>query len=92
MLARICRSAGYVKAFRVDNSSEFVIRVLSIWPTREMSRSTYPGMANRLRAERLNTHSFMSLNEAHVKMEEWVKTIMTSDHTVRSATSHRSCP
>ena len=84
-LKRICRSVGYPRTIRVDQGSEFVSRDLDLWASQkkvvlDLSRPGKPAdngfiesFNGKLRAECLNTHGFMSLDDARTKMEEWRK-------------------
>ena len=70
---------------QVDNGSEFISRDLDLWAyqryvIRDFSRPGKPthnsfieSFNGKLRAECLNTHWFMSLDDARVKMEDWRK-------------------
>jgi putative transposase len=82
-LERICRSVGYPKAIRVDNGSEFISRDLDLWayqkdvvldfsrPGKPTDNGFIESFNGKLRAECLNTHWFMSLDDARAKMEDW---------------------
>lgn len=82
-LERICKSVGYPKAIRVDQGSEFVSRDLDLWayqkgivldfsrPGKPTDNSFIESFNGKFRAECLNTHWFMSLDDARAKMEEW---------------------
>ena len=82
-LERICRSVGYPKAIRVDNGSEFISRDLDLWayqkdvvldfsrPGKPTDNGFIESFNGKLRAECLNTHWFMSLDDARTKMEDW---------------------
>ncbi len=88
-LERICRSAGYPQSIRVDQGSEFIRRDLDLWAyqkgvvldfSRPASRRTTASSSpsTQAPAECLNTHWFMSLDDARAKMEAWRETITRS--------------
>lgn len=80
-LDRVCRQVGYPKTIRVDNGSEFVSRDMDLWAyqrgvTLDFSRPGKPtdnafieAFNSKLRSECLNTHWFMSREDACEKME-----------------------
>ena len=82
-LERICRSTGYPQSIRVDQGSEFVSRDLDLWayqkgvvldfsrPGKPTDNGFIESFNGKLRAECLNTHWFMSLDDARAKMEAW---------------------
>ena len=82
-LERVCQATGYPKAIRVDQGSEFISRDLDLWAyqkdvTLDFSRPGKPtdnafieSFNGKFRAECLNAHWFMSLDDARRKMEEW---------------------
>ena len=82
-LERVCRIVGYKKAIRVDQSSEFISRDLDLWayqhgvildfsrPGKPTDNSFIESFNGKLRAEFLNTHWFMSLDDARMKLEDW---------------------
>lgn len=82
-LEQICARTGYPKSIRVDQGSEFVSRDLDLWAyqrgvTLDFSRPGKPtdnafieSFNGKFRAECLNTHWFMSLDDARTKMEDW---------------------
>ncbi len=82
-LERICREVGYPKSIRVDQGSEFVSRDLDLWayqkdvvldfsrPGKPTDNAFIESFNGKLRAECLNTHWFMSLDDARAKMEDW---------------------
>jgi putative transposase len=84
-LERICAETGYPSSIRVDQGSEFVSRDLDLWAyangvTLDFSRPGKPtdnafieAFNGRFRAECLNGHWFMSLEDAKEKMEDWRK-------------------
>jgi putative transposase len=81
-LERICKSVGYPKAIRVDQGSKFISRDLDLWAHQkgvvlDFSRPGKPtdncfieSFNGKLRAECLNTHWFLSLDDARAKMED----------------------
>jgi putative transposase len=84
-LERVCTKAGYPGTIRVDQGSEFISRDLDLWAyangvTLDFSRPGKPtdnafieAFNGRFRAECLNAHWFMSLEDAREKMEDWRK-------------------
>ena len=76
-LERICRTVGYPKG------SEFVSRDLDIWayqkgvvldfsrPGKPTDNSFIESFNGNFRSECLNTHWFLSLDDARQKMEDW---------------------
>ncbi len=82
-LERVCQAMGYPKTIRVDQGSEFVSRDLDLWAyqkgvTLDFSRPGKPtdnafieAFNGRLRAECLNTHWFLTLDDAREKLERW---------------------
>ncbi|MFK4064113.1 IS3 family transposase, partial [Brucella anthropi] len=82
-LEKVCRRAGYPKTIRVDNGSEFISRDLDLWAyankvTLDFSRPGKPtdngfieAFNSKLRAECLNAHWFLTLEDAREKLENW---------------------
>lgn len=82
-LERICREVGYPASIRVDNGSEFISRDLDLWayhkgveldfsrPGKPTDNSYIESFNGKFRAECLNAHWFMSLDDARSKMEDW---------------------
>lgn len=82
-LEQVCRQVGYPATIRVDNGSEFISKDLDLWAyqkgvTLDFSRPGKPtdnayieSFNGSFRAECLNTHWFMSLDDARSKMEAW---------------------
>lgn len=82
-LERVCAQIGYPRTTRVDQGSEFVPRDLDLWAyahgvTLDFSRSGKPtdnafieAFNSKLRAECLNAHWFISLEDARQKLEDW---------------------
>ena len=84
-LERTCAKIGYPRTIRVDQGSEFVSRDLDLWAytngvTLDFSRPGKPtdnafieAFNGRFRAECLNTHWFLTLEDARAKMEDWLR-------------------
>ena len=84
-LESVCRRYGYPKTIRVDQGSEFISRDLDLWachkgvvldfsrPGKPTDNAFIESFNGKFRAECLNTHWFMSLDDARSKMEEWRK-------------------
>ena len=82
-LERVCRRIGYSATIRVDQGSEFISRDMDLWAyqrgiTLDFSRPGKPtdnpfieAFNGRFRAECLNSHWFMSLEDAAEKLEAW---------------------
>ena len=82
-LERVCRQVGYPSAIRVDQGSEFISRDLDLWayqkdvildfsrPGKPTDNAFIESFNGKFRAECLNTHWFMSLDDARTKMEDW---------------------
>ena len=82
-LERASLEAGYPKTIRVDNGPEFISKELDLWAymrgvTLDFSRPGKPtdnafieSLNGKFRAECLNAHWFMSLDEARRKCEAW---------------------
>ena len=82
-LDRVCRDIGYPKTIPVDNGSEFISRDMDLWAyqrgvTLDFSRRGKPtdnafieAFNSKFRSECLNTHWFMSREDACEKMEAW---------------------
>ena len=82
-LERICAHAGYPKTIRVDQGSEFVSRDMDLWAytkgiTLDFSRPGKPidnafieAFNGRFRTECLNSHWFLTIDDARQKMEDW---------------------
>jgi putative transposase len=83
VLERVGREIGLPAAIRVDQGTEFVSRDLDLWAyqrgvTLDFSRPGKPtdnafieSFNGKFRAECLNTHWFMSLDDARRKCEAW---------------------
>ena len=84
-LERVCRQVGYPKLIRVDQGSEFISRDLDLWayqrgveldfsrPGKPTDNAFIESFNGKFRAECLNAHWFLSLDDARAKMEEWRK-------------------
>jgi len=100
-LERVCRQAGYPKTIRVDQGSEFISRDLDLWayqkgveldfsrPGKPTDNAYIESFNGKFRAECLNVHWFMSLDEARSKWRNGVETTMKFGHTVPLATNRR---
>jgi putative transposase len=83
ILEEVGRQVGSPKAIRVDQGTEFVSRDLDLWAYRrgvtlDFSRPGKPtdnafieSFNGKFRAECLNAHWFMSLDDARRKCEAW---------------------
>ena len=79
----MCSQTGYPKSIRVDQGSEFISRELDLWayqkevildfsrPGKPTDNAFIDSFNGKFKAKCLNTHWFMSLDDAHQKMEEW---------------------
>ena len=79
----MCREHGYPQSIRVDQGSEFVSRDLDLWayqkdvvldfsrPGKPTDNSFIESFNGKFRAECLNAHWFMTLDDARRKMEHW---------------------
>ena len=82
-LERICKTVGYPKTIRVDQGSEFISRDLDIWayqkgivldfsrPGKPTDNNFIESFNGKFKSECLNTHWFLSLDDARQKMEDW---------------------
>jgi putative transposase len=82
-LEHVCAQTGYPKSIRVDQGSEFVSRDVDLWayqkgvtldflrPGKPMDNAFIESCNGKFRPECLNTHWFMSLDDARTKMEDW---------------------
>ena len=80
-LERVCREHGYPQSIRVDQGSEFVSRDLDLWayqrdvvldfsrPGKPTDNSFIESLNGKFRAECLNAHWFLTLDDARRKME-----------------------
>jgi putative transposase len=101
VLERVGREVGFPAAIRVDQGSEFVSRDLDLWAyqrgvTLDFSRPGKPtdnafieSFNGKFRAECLNAHWFMSLDDARRKCEAWRRDY-NEERAHRSATKSRS--
>src|SRR6516165_5130953 len=83
VLEGVCKEVGFPATIRVDQGSEFVSRDLDLWAyqrgvTLDFSRPGNPtdnafieSFNGKFRAECLNAHWFMSLDDAQRKCEAW---------------------
>jgi putative transposase len=83
VLEQVGRQVGFPKAIRVDQGTEFVSRDLDLWAyqrdvTLDFSRPGKPtdnafieSFNGKFRAECLNAHWFLSLDDARRKCEAW---------------------
>jgi putative transposase len=83
ILEEVGRQIGFPKAIRVDQGTEFISRDLDLWAywrgvTLDFSRPGKPtdnvfieSFNGKFRAECLNAHWFMSLDDARRKCEAW---------------------
>ncbi|QYA10292.1 transposase family protein (plasmid) [Agrobacterium larrymoorei] len=82
-LERVCRQVGYPATIRVDNGSEFISRDLDLWayhrgvvldfsrPGKPTDNSYIESFNGKFRAGCLNSHWFVSLDDARAKMGDW---------------------
>lgn len=82
-LDRVCGQIGYPKTIRVDQGSEFISRDMDLWAyqrgvTLDFSRPGKPtdnafieAFNGRFRAECLNAHWFMGLEDTAEELEAW---------------------
>ena len=82
-LERVCREVGYPQSIRVDQGSEFVSRDLDVWayqkgvvldfsrPGKPTDNAFIESFNGKFRAECLNAHWFLTLDDARAKMEAW---------------------
>jgi putative transposase len=76
VLERVCRERGFPSTIRVDQGSEFVSRDLDLWaykrsvildfsrPGKPTDNAFIESFNGKFRAECLNAHCFMSLDDA----------------------------
>lgn len=84
-LEAVCNQVGYPKTIRVDQGSEFISRDLDLWayqkdvvldfsrPGKPTDNAFIESFNGKFRAECLNIHWFMNLDDAQRKMEDWRK-------------------
>lgn len=82
-LERVCKRVGYPKAIRVDQGSEFISKDMDLWayqrnvildfsrPGKPTDNAFIESFNGKFRAECLNTHWFMNLDDARLKIENW---------------------
>ena len=82
-LELVCKVTGYPATIRVDQGSEFVSRDLDLWayqngvvldfsrPGKPTDNAFIESFNGKFRMECLNTHWFMSLDDAKRKMDDW---------------------
>jgi putative transposase len=83
ILEGVCKVVGFPATIRVDQGTEFVSRDLDLWAyqrgvTLDFSRPGKPtdnafieAFNGRFRAECLNAHWFLTLDDARTKLEDW---------------------
>jgi putative transposase len=83
VLDEVCGKLGYPATIRVDQGSEFISRELDLWaymhgveldfsrPGKPTDNAFIESLNGKFRAECLNAHWFMSLEDARRKMETW---------------------
>lgn len=81
-LEKICHQVGYPQLIRVDQGSEFISRDLDLWayqkgvildfsrPGKPTDNAFIESFNGKFRAECLNAHWFMNLDDARATMEE----------------------
>lgn len=82
-LEGVCKKMGYPTSIRVDQGSEFISRDLDLWaythnvvldfsrPGKPTDNAFIESFNGRFRAECLNTHWFLTLDDAQQKLEDW---------------------
>jgi putative transposase len=82
-LEQAAHELGYPKTIRLDNGPEFISKELDLWafihnvmldfsrPGKPTDNAFIESLNGKFRAECLNTHWFMSLDEARRKCEAW---------------------
>ena len=82
-LDQACKLFGYPKSIRADNGPEFVSRDLDLWayqndvildfsrPGRPTDNAFIESFNGKFRAECLNAHWFLNLDDARSKLESW---------------------
>ena len=83
VLERVCGEIGYPASIRVDQGSEFISRDLDLWaytrgvvldfsrPGKPTDNAFIESFNGKFRAECLNQHWFMNLDDAVRKCEAW---------------------
>ncbi|PXW73906.1 integrase-like protein, partial [Ruegeria sp. P4] len=84
-LEQICKRIGYPAIIRVDQGSEFISKDMELWayandaildfsrPGKPTDNAFIEAFNGRFRAECLNAHWFMSLEDAAEKLEAWCR-------------------
>lgn len=82
-LDQACKLFGYPKSIRADNGPEFISRDLDLWayqndvildfsrPGKPTDNAFIESFNGKFRAECLNAHWFLSLDDARSKLESW---------------------
>ena len=82
-LDQACKLFGYPKSIRADNGPEFISRDLDLWayqndvildysrPGKPTDNAFIESFNGKFRAECLNAHWFISLDDARSKLESW---------------------
>jgi putative transposase len=82
-LDQAAQETGYPKIIRLDNGPEFISKELDLWafmhdvtldfgrPGKPTDNAFIESLNGKFRAECLNTHWFMSIDEARRKCEAW---------------------
>jgi putative transposase len=82
-LEQVCAIHGYPQSIRVDQGSEFISWELDFWayqkdvildflrPGKPTDNSFIESFNGKFRAECLNAHWFLTLDDARQKMEHW---------------------
>jgi putative transposase len=82
-LEQVCATRGYPQSIRVDQGSEFISCELDFWayqkdvildfsrPGKPTDNSFIVSFNGKFRAECLNAHWFLTLDDARQKMEHW---------------------
>ncbi len=82
-LNRICAERGLPKTIKTDNGSEFISKAMDRWayerqveldfsrPGKPTDNARVESFNGRLRQECLNTHWFLSLDDAKAKIAAW---------------------
>ncbi len=91
VLERVGRELRFPKSIRVDQGTEFVSRDLDLWayqrdvtldfsrPGKPTDNSFIESLNGKFRAECLNAHWFMTLDDARAKCEVWRKDLYDVD-------------
>ena len=96
-----CKTIGYPTAIGVDQGSELISRDLVLWayqnglelnltqPGKPRDNAFIKSFNGKFRAECLNAHWFLSLDDAPPKLRNGLRATTRSDPIARSATSRR---